>query len=100
MDYNGVWLQFGYKMSLNVILINQLPYLNRYLKEHYSLEMQNKSKSEYLGHPINAYHLIRHVALGWDGINENILQNTTYWTQYLGSLIWNGVVDDISMYGY
>ena len=59
--------------------------------------MKNKSKAEYLGHPINAYHLIRHVALGWDGISDNILQNKTYWKQKIGSLIWNGVIDDISM---
>jgi len=62
------------------------------------LELKNKSKEEYLGHPINAYHLIRHVALGWDSIHEKILQNKTYWKQHIGSLVWNGVVDDISKY--
>ena len=62
------------------------------------MELKNKSKAEYLGHPINAYHLIRHVALGWDGIHPNILMNKTYWTENLGSMIWNGIIDDISMY--
>ena len=29
---------------------------------------------------------------------ERLWQNKTYWKPYLGSLIWNGVIDDISMY--
>ena len=29
---------------------------------------------EYLGHPINAFNLIKHSAIGWKYFNENVIQ--------------------------
>jgi hypothetical protein len=39
---------------------------------------------DYLGHPINAYHLIRHSALGWKLFNTDILPKLEVTLPHLG----------------
>ena len=41
---------------------------NRYLENHYLHQLNDTPNLDYLGHPINAYHFIRHVASGWKRI--------------------------------
>ena len=51
---------------------------NRYVKQHYLNGLNEDPNEEHLGHPINAYHFVRHVAYGWEYIlNElpNIISN-------------------------
>ena len=41
-----------------------IPVFERYVKNHQKLELDQEPNVEYLGHPINAYNLIKHSALG------------------------------------
>ena len=43
----------------------------RYTKSHYLHQLNATPNYDHLGHPINAYHLIRHVASGWNKIVKN-----------------------------
>ena len=70
----------------------------RYIKQHDQSRLDQEPSSHEIGHPVNAYHLIRHVALGWPAIDKDVLNNNTYLTQNLGAMIWSGVLDDICMY--
>jgi hypothetical protein len=51
----------------------------RYVDDHKKLKLDQEPNFKYLGHPINAYHLIRHSALGWKYFHLNVLPklNTT-----------------------
>ena len=67
----------------------------RYVKQHYDSELYQKPKDHQLGHPINSYHLIKHIALGWPAVQKEVLSNNTYLKQNFGLMVWNGVLDDI-----
>ena len=44
------------------------PNFPRYVKQHNRYKLNNTQNYNHLGHPINAYHLIRHVVYGWEYI--------------------------------
>ncbi len=46
----------------------------RYVKNHLSLDLDREPSFEYLGHPLNSYHLVRHVALGWEEVRESVFK--------------------------
>ena len=46
----------------------------RYVKNHKKLELDQEPNVEYLGHPINAYNLIKHSAIGWKFLNHSVVQ--------------------------
>ena len=41
-------------------------FIFRYVQNHYLQNLNQTPNYDYLGHPLNAYHLIRHVASGWN----------------------------------
>ena len=41
-------------------------FIFRYVQNHYLQNLNQTPNNDYLGHPLNAYHLIRHVASGWN----------------------------------
>ena len=43
------------------------------LTNHEKLELNQEPNVEYLGHPINAYNLIKHSALGWAMFHEDVI---------------------------
>ena len=47
----------------------------RYVKTHYMHNLNQTPNFNHLGHPLNAYHLIRHVASGWNYLIENEFKN-------------------------
>ena len=51
---------------------------NRYVKHHYIHQLNQTPNYDYLGHPVNAYHLIRHVASGWDNILNNVISDDIF----------------------
>ena len=51
---------------------------NRYVKHHYIHQLNQTPNYDYLGHPVNAYHLIRHVASGWDNILNNVMSDDIF----------------------
>ena len=44
------------------------------MKNHKKLELDQEPNVEYLGHPINAYNLIKHSAIGWKFLNHSVVQ--------------------------
>ena len=44
----------------------------RYVKQHKRHQLNIEPNLNYLGHPINAYHLIRHVVYGWEYISHHL----------------------------
>ena len=46
----------------------------RYVRNHKILELDQEPNVEYLGHPINAFNLIKHTAVGWSYINDTVKQ--------------------------
>ena len=47
----------------------------RYVKSHYMHNLNQAPNFNHLGHPLNAYHLMRHVASGWNYLVENEFKN-------------------------
>ena len=54
-------------------LMTMYPIL-RYVRNHKILELDQEPNVEYLGHPINAFNLIKHTAVGWSYINDTVKQ--------------------------
>ena len=51
--------------------------LNRYVKHHKIHQLDQTPNYDYLGHPVNAYHFIRHVASGWATVIDEVMNNDT-----------------------
>lgn len=49
----------------------------RYIDSHKELQLNQTPNFDFLGHPLNAYHFVRHVAIGWSQIRKIILKNDT-----------------------
>ena len=77
MSNNGVFVGISYVSYVSVNILSAFNFLNcvlrRYVKHHYLHQLNQPPNYEYLGHPINSYHLVRHVASGWDNIMKNVL---------------------------
>ncbi len=48
--------------------------LERYVANHQALGLDGEPSFQYLGHPLNSYHLVRHVALGWQEVRESVFR--------------------------
>lgn len=46
--------------------------LKKYVRQHYQYQLNQTPNIEYLGHPINAYHLIRHIVYGWEYVSHHM----------------------------
>ena len=44
-----------------------------YIKSHKDLHLDQKPNYNFLGHPLNAYHFIRHVAAHWNAIHDEVV---------------------------
>ena len=42
---------------------------------HNELHLYETPSMNFLGHPINAFHFVRHVASGWTNVRENVLSD-------------------------
>ena len=51
--------------------------LKDYILSHKQLHLDEKPNYEFLGHPINAYHFVRHVASRWKDIQNEVIGNET-----------------------
>ena len=58
-------------------------------------ELNDTPNLDYLGHPINAYHFIRHVASGWKRILNDGPQIDNWIKNNAGQIIWNNFSNDI-----
>ena len=56
-------------------MLKSLNFVFRYVKSHYMHNLNQTPNFNHLGHPLNAYHLIRHVASGWNYLIENEFKN-------------------------
>ena len=63
------------KMLSKSFCTNPFELIFRYVKHHYIHQLNQTPNYDYLGHPLNAYHFIRHVASGWDNIMMNVLHD-------------------------
>ena len=68
---------------------------NRYLENHYLHQLNDTPNLDYLGHPINAYHFIRHVASGWKRILNDGPQINNWIEKNAGKIVWNNLSNDI-----
>jgi hypothetical protein len=48
-------------------------FIFRYVMRHNELRLFETPNYEFLGHPINGFHFVRHVAAGWTDVRENVL---------------------------
>ena len=69
------YLLIKYSNSQNYQLTNNS---NRYVQHHYIHQLNQTPNYEYLGHPVNAYHLVRHVASGWSNVIDNVMNDEVY----------------------
>ena len=67
----------------------------RYIKDHHLHQLSDAPNLDYLGHPINAYHLIRHVASGWNRILNDAPQINKWIEHNAGIIVWNDLLGDI-----
>ena len=58
--------------------------MKRYIKSYKDLRLDEEPNFEYLGHPINSYLLVRHVAFGYGHLTNKVvpLENAT--KEFLG----------------
>ena len=50
-----------------------IPKFERYVQNHEKLKLDQEPSVDYLGHPINAYNLIKHSALGWSMFDIDVI---------------------------
>lgn len=50
----------------------------RYVQQHHIHGLNQTPNYDHLGHPINAYHLIRHVASGWENVKKSVINEEIY----------------------
>jgi len=48
-----------------------------YVKNHQIHQLNQTPNYDYLGHPVNAYHFIRHVASGWASVLDEVMNDDT-----------------------
>ena len=53
-------------------MIDQIFFV-RYVESHQKLELNQEPNVDYLGHPINAYNLIKHTAMGWKDFHFKVI---------------------------
>ena len=53
-------------------------YISRYVSHHKIHQLNQIPNYDYLGHPVNAYHFIRHVSSGWASVIDNVMNNDTF----------------------
>ncbi len=51
--------------------------LQSYVESHQALKLDQGPNYDFLGHPVNAYHFVRHVASGWQKVQDNVIGNGT-----------------------
>ena len=51
--------------------------IHRYVKNHKIHQLNKPPNYDYLGHPVNAYHFIRHVASGWASVLDKVMNDDT-----------------------
>ena len=64
---------------------------------HHVHKLSDIPNLDYLGHPINAYHFIRHVAFGWNRILNDTPQINNWIQSNVGRIVWNNLLGDIGM---
>ena len=69
--------------------------LCRYIKNHHLHKLNDTPNLDYLGHPINAYHFIRHVASGWQRILNDSSEIDKWIGENAGQIVWNNLLNDI-----
>ncbi len=62
--------------------------VTRYLSQHYLLGLNREPNYDFLGHPLNAYFFVRHVAHGWTMIKRSLAGIDTNKTTELGKSMW------------
>ena len=67
----------------------------RYIKNHHLHKLNDNPNFDYLGHPVNAYHFIRHVASGWKKILNDGPKINKWIESNVGQIIWNNFLGDI-----
>ena len=68
---------------------------HRYMKYHHLHKLNATPNLEYLGYPINAYYLIRHVASGWNRNSNDAPRINDWITHNTGKNMWNNLLNDI-----
>ena len=64
------------------------------MKYHHLHKLNATPNLYYLGHPINAYHLIQHVASGWNRILNDAPRINDWITHNTGQIMWNNLLND------
>ena len=63
-----------YSTNKSIVFDNEGPdfLYYRYIRQHYLHRLNQTPNIEYLGHPINAYHLLRHIVYGWEYLSQHL----------------------------
>ena len=78
--------------NLNFAVNYRLLISLRYITNHHLHKLNGNPNLDYLGHPINAYHFIRHVASGWKRILNDGPQIDNWISNNVGSIVWNDLL--------
>ena len=62
------------------------------MKNHYLHGLNATPNYSYLGHPINAYHLIRHVGSGWNKISKEKMEIQKWIRKNVGLMLWSNLL--------
>ena len=65
------WICLNFGINSKNLIFNAFKYF-RYIESHKELQLDQGPNYKFLGHPINAYHFIRHVASGWQEVQNHI----------------------------
>jgi len=68
--------------------------LKVYVQQHHKHGLNQTPNYDYLGHPINAYHLIRHVASGWQNVKKSVINEEIYSLVHDLDTLKNREIDD------
>ena len=59
------------------------------------MKLNETTSIEHLAHPINAYHLLKHITFGWNTITMEILNNKTWREKNHDAIIFYDLEEDI-----
>ena len=76
--YNTCFLQI-----IQIIYSSHL----RYIKSYHDLRLNEEPNFEFLGHPINSYHLVRHVAFAYEHVAAKVGPVVNSTKEFLGNYI-------------
>ena len=59
-----------FKSAVKCQSLTSAQYILRYVRSHHSNQLDQEPNYEYLSHPLDAYHFVRHISSKWERLRQ------------------------------